>query len=55
MLEFLEDIVGGPFGAPYNEIISSGITLVILFLFFLAIVKGKEAAIKPPTKSRQSQ
>ena len=50
--EFLEDIVGGPFAAPYNEIISSGITLVILLLFFLAIVKGKEVVVpsEPPTK-----
>jgi uncharacterized membrane protein len=43
VFEFLEDAVGGPFGAPYNELISTGITLVILLLFFLAIAKGKTA------------
>jgi hypothetical protein len=50
VFEFLEDAVGGPFGAPYNEITSSGIILVILLLFFMAIVKGKEskAPSEPP-------
>jgi len=55
VFEFLDDTLAGPFGPPYNDIISSGITLTILVLFFLAIVKGKEteAASTSPDEAAQ--
>jgi len=55
VFEFLDDTLAGPFGPPYSDIISSGITLTILVLFFLAIVKGKEteAASTSPDEAAQ--
>lgn len=43
LVDFLEDTVGGPFVPPYSDILSSGITLMILVLFFMAIVRRKRA------------
>ena len=39
ILEYLEDAIGA--GEPYNDIVTPGITLAILILFFMAIVRRR--------------